>query len=83
MVSVPCNIVRSEHFQNIVKNFNLNQILTETDSPYLSPYKSRMNEPGFIVETIKIISKIKNLEKEEIEKIIFKNYQNFFKWKGI
>jgi len=79
MLSIPCNIVRAEHFQNIVKNFNLNQILTETDAPYLSPFKDKMNEPSFIVETIKIISKIKNLEKDEVEKIIFKNYQNFFK----
>lgn len=78
MLSIPCNVIRSEHFQNIVKNFNLNQILTETDSPYLSPFKDKINEPRFIVETIKMISKIKNLEKEEIEKIIFKNYQNFF-----
>ncbi len=78
MLSIPCNIVRSEHFQNIVKNFNLNQILTETDSPYLSPYKNKMNEPSFIVETIKIISKLKNLEKNEIKNIIFKNFQNFF-----
>ncbi|MEK6835242.1 MAG: TatD family hydrolase [Nanoarchaeota archaeon] len=78
MLSIPCNIIRSEHFQNIIKDFNLNQILTETDSPYLSPYKNKMNEPSFIVETIKMISELKNLEKEEVEKIIFKNFQNFF-----
>src|SRR3989344_3594969 len=77
-LSAPCNIIRSRHFQDIVKNFNLNQILTETDSPYLSPYKDKMNEPSFIVETIKVISKIKNLDKSEVEKIIFKNFQNFF-----
>ena len=78
MLSIPCNIIRSEHFQNIIKDFNLNQILTETDSPYLSPYKNKMNEPSFIVETIKMISELRNLEKEEVEKIIFKNFQNFF-----
>src|SRR3989344_4585985 len=61
-----------------IKNFNLNQILTETDSPYLSPYKDKMNEPSFIIETIKKISEIKNLDKEEVEKIIFMNYQKFF-----
>ena len=77
-LSVPCNIIRSRHFQDIVKNFNLNQILTETDSPYLSPYKDKMNEPSFIIETIKKISEIKNLDKEEVEKIIFMNYQKFF-----
>ncbi|MEK6932776.1 MAG: TatD family hydrolase [Nanoarchaeota archaeon] len=77
-LSIPCNIVRSTHFQDIIKNFEMKQILTETDSPYLSPYKDKMNEPSFIVETIKKISEIKMLEKEEVEKIIFMNYQNFF-----
>ncbi len=77
-LSIPTNIVRSEHFQDIVKDFNLQQILTETDSPYLSPYKDRMNEPSFVIETIKKISDIKNLDKEEVKKIIFMNYQKFF-----
>ena len=78
MISIPTNVVRSEHFQKIVKEFNLNQILTETDAPYLSPYKNKVNEPSFIVETIKMISKIRNLTKEEVEKIIFMNFQKFF-----
>ena len=77
-LSIPCNIVKSTHFKDIVKNFEMKQILTETDSPYLSPYKDKMNEPSFIIETIKKISEIKMLEKEEVEKIIFMNYQNFF-----
>lgn len=78
MISIPTNVVRAEHFQKIVKEFNLNQILTETDAPYLSPYKKKMNEPSFIVETIKMIAKLKNLTKEEVEKIIFANFQKFF-----
>src|SRR3989344_7808179 len=35
-LSIPCNIVKSTHFKDIVKNFEMKQILTETDSPYLS-----------------------------------------------
>ncbi len=77
-LSIPCNVVKSKHFQSIVEEFNLGQIFTETDAPYLSPYKDKMNQPSFILETIKKISEIKNLEKEEVEKIIFMNYQNFF-----
>lgn len=79
MLSIPCTVIKSEHFQNIIKIFDLNKILTETDSPYLSPYVGKMNGPSFIVETINMISKIKNLEKEEVEKIILKNYYHFFK----
>lgn len=77
-ISIPTNVVKAKHFQDIIRNFNFNQILTETDAPYLSPYKDKMNEPSFIKETIKKISEIKNLDKDEVEKIIFMNYQKFF-----
>ena len=77
-LSIPCIINRSRHFQDIAKNFELKQILTETDAPYLSPFKDKMNEPGFVRETIKKISEIKNLEEKEITNIIYMNYQKLF-----
>ncbi|MBL7147477.1 MAG: TatD family hydrolase [Nanoarchaeota archaeon] len=76
--SIPTNIVRLLHFQHIVKQIPLEQLLTETDSPFLSPYKEKRNEPGFIVETIKKISEIKNLSKKETENKIYSNFQKIF-----
>ncbi len=76
--TIPCNIVRSEHFQRIVKLTDLSRILTETDAPFLSPFKDRINEPSFIIETIKKIAEIKNIEKEEVANNIFMNYQSLF-----
>jgi len=40
--------------------------------------KGERSEPSNIKETIKIIAKIKNMETEEVEKIIFSNYQKIF-----
>jgi len=76
--SIPTVVTRLLHFQEVIKRVSLNQILTETDAPYLSPYKNERNEPAFIVETLKIISKIKNIEQQEAEKIIFSNFQKIF-----
>jgi len=76
--SIPTNIVRLLHFQKIVEQTSTSQLLTETDSPYLSPYKDKRNEPSFVVETIKKISEIKKLEKEEVKKIIYMNFQKVF-----
>ena len=76
--SIPTNIVRLLHFQKIVEQTSTSQLLTETDSPYLSPYKEKRNEPSFTVETIKQISKIKNLEQEEVKKLIYMNFQKVF-----
>lgn len=76
--SIPTNIVRLFHFQKIVEETPISQLLTETDSPYLSPYKEKRNEPSFVVETIKKISEIKKLDEEETKKLIYMNFQNFF-----
>ena len=76
--SIPANITRLFHFQKIVEETSISQMLTETDSPYLSPFKEERNEPQFIVETIKKISEIKKLDEEETKKLIYMNFQKFF-----
>lgn len=76
--SIPTNIVFSKQFQSMVKMININKLLTETDAPYLSPYRGRRNEPSFVEETIKKIAHIKQLDVEEVANNIFKNYQEFF-----
>jgi len=76
--SVPTNIVRAENFQSLVRNVDLSQLLTETDAPWLSPYKEKRNEPAFVIETIKEIAKQKSLDSEEVANNIFMNYQKIF-----
>lgn len=76
--SIPTNIVRLLHFQNLVNEISLDNLLTETDSPFLSPHFGKKNEPSFIVETIKKISEIKKLEKEDVENKIYSNFQKIF-----
>jgi TatD DNase family protein len=76
--TIPCNIVRSEQFQRIVRTTNISRLLTETDAPFLSPFKDKMNEPMFIIETIKKIAEIKGMDPEEVANNIFMNYQNLF-----
>lgn len=77
-LSIPAIITRLKHFQEVVERTSLSNLLTETDAPYLSPYKEQRNEPSYIKETIKIIAKIKNITEKETEKIIFSNYQKVF-----
>jgi len=77
--SIPCSMNRMENFKNTLMLSPKEKILTETDSPYLAPIKGETNEPAFIVETIKEISKVWNLPEEETEKIIEKNTKQIFK----
>ncbi len=76
--SIPTNILRDNHFQKLVEMLPLKQLLTETDAPYLGPEKNVPNEPANIARSVPIIAKIKSVTKEEMENIIFANYQRVF-----
>lgn len=76
--SIPPLIVRLQQFQIMADIVNINQLLTETDSPYLSPYPGKRNEPAFVAETIKKIAEIKKFTVEEVSNNIFMNYQRIF-----
>jgi len=79
-LSVPPIITRLQHFQTLVQMTPIEQLLTETDSPYLSPIAGERNEPVNVTFTIKEISKIKNLTEKEVAEQIWKNAQNLFKF---
>lgn len=76
--SIPTNVVRAENIQNIVKTVNINQLLTETDSPFLSPFREKTNEPSFVIESVKKIAEIKGFTVEETANSIWLNFQRLF-----
>ncbi|MEM4245377.1 MAG: TatD family hydrolase [Candidatus Nanoarchaeia archaeon] len=78
MFSIPTNITFSEHFQMMAKEVSMSQIMTETDAPFLPPVKGERNEPANVRYTIKKIAELKKLDEEEVEKMVYSNYQKFF-----
>jgi len=76
--SIPANIVRAHNFQNMAKIIDISRILTETDAPYLSPFRDKRNEPAFIIETIRKIAEIKGMNPEEVSQNIYMNFRKFF-----
>src|SRR4030043_660114 len=78
-MSVPCIINKLQQLQLIVEMAPMNQLFTETDAPYMSPYPDiKRNEPRFIVEGLKKIAEIKKLDVDEVSKMVFMNYQKMF-----
>ena len=55
-------------------------LLVETDAPYLSPipYRGKFNEPSYIIHTIEKLAQIKKTTKEEIISITTKNFKKLF-----
>jgi len=65
---------------NIIENVPVNKLLSETDTPYLSPepFRGKRNEPAYIKYTLKKISEIKNIECGKLETAIYRNVMNLF-----
>ena len=55
-------------------------IMTETDSPYVSPvpHRGKRNEPVYVREVVKRIAEIKNLSEDEVAEQIIKNAKRVF-----
>lgn len=65
---------------DIVKQIDLNNILLETDSPYLTPvpFRGCKNEPYNVHYVANKIAEIKNISVEEVMDITTKNALDFF-----
>lgn len=74
-------ITFSRDYDEILKETPIEDILLETDCPYLAPvpYRGRRNEPSYVVETAKKLAEIKNLPFEEAAEKTFKNAAEVFK----
>ncbi|MBI2652389.1 TatD family hydrolase [Candidatus Woesearchaeota archaeon] len=77
-LTVPTIVVRSQQFQDIVKNVPLTQLFCETDSPYLSPFKEQWNEPSFVIESYNKIAELKQMDINEVVNNIYMNWQKVF-----
>jgi len=72
--SIPLILENTESFKILVNELAITQILVETDSPFLHPEK-KTNSPLEIPRIYNEIAKIKGLDRVELERILFRNYQ--------
>ena len=65
---------------NVIEAIELENIVLETDSPFLPPvpYRGKRNESSYIVKIAEKIAEIKNLELNEIAEITTKNAKLIF-----
>ena len=76
--SIPPVLCRLQHFQMLVEMVNINQLLTETDAPFLGVEAGERNEPAFVLGTVKKIASIKGFDVTETMNTIYMNYSRFF-----
>ena len=69
-----------EKLREVVVEISINDILTETDSPYLSPepFRGKENNPSNVYYVVKEIASIKGISSEEVENITMKSAKEVF-----
>lgn len=77
-LSIPSSVFHKEWFQQVVKETPIENLLCETDSPFLHPLREKNNSPQNVIYSYKKIAEIKNLSLKDIEKKIEKNYNSLF-----
>jgi len=65
----------------LVKRVPIENLLLETDSPFLTPapLRGKRNEPGFIIHTANKIAELKEIELEILSKVTTENAKSLFK----
>ncbi len=73
-------IIFKLNLDEVIEKTPLDEILIETDCPYLTPpQKNGRNEPLYVKHIVEKIAKIKNLSYEEITEITTENAKKLFK----
>ncbi len=64
----------------VVEQTDIRRLVTETDSPYLTPvpFRGRQNKPVYVEYTARKIAEIKGISYEEVCRITFENACRFF-----
>ena len=70
----------AQALRDIVRDLPLDQLLIETDAPYLAPVpmRGKRNEPSFIVHTAAFVAQLKGVTLEELAAATTENFFRLF-----
>jgi TatD DNase family protein len=71
---------KAQKIRDVAKELPLENILIETDAPFLAPqpYRGKRNEPAYVAEVAKALANVRNLPPEEIAATTASNFRRFF-----
>ena len=69
---------KNSNLKDVVEKIDIKDIVLETDSPYLSPYRGCKNEPKNIKIISDYVGNIKKLNEKQMQKILLKNTLDIF-----
>jgi TatD DNase family protein len=71
---------KAEELRETARQVPLDQLLIETDCPFLAPvpHRGKRNEPAYVVEVGRCLADLHGLELEELGRITTENFMRFF-----
>ncbi len=77
----PVTFTNAKDPKIVAQLVDVNFLITETDSPYLSPHplRGKVNSPKNIPLIFEKIQELRNIDKAELEEIIYQNVKRLFK----
>ena len=75
-----CTFKNAKNIVNVIENINIEYILLETDSPYLTPvpFRGQINTPINLIYIAKKISELKNINYNDVKRITNDNAIRLF-----
>jgi TatD DNase family protein len=72
---------KAQNLRDIAKALPLENLLIETDAPYLAPqpYRGKRNEPAYVVEVARTLASVRDLRPEEAASATAENFRRFFR----
>ena len=72
---------KAQNLRDIAKALPLENLLIETDAPYLAPqpYRGKRNEPAYVAEVARTLASVRNLPPEEAASATAENFRRFFR----
>ena len=72
---------KTQNIRDVAKQLPLENILIETDSPYLAPqvYRGKRNEPAYVAEVARTLATVRDLTPDEVGAATSENFRRFFR----
>ena len=77
----PVTFNNAKEIVKVVKEIPLEYLVSETDSPYLTPhpYRGKENQPKYIPLIMEKIASIKEMDIDEVSKVMLENAKKLFR----
>ncbi len=77
-LSIPANVRRAQNFHQLLATLPREQVLLETDCPYLGPDREQLNEPANVAGTAAFAAELWGCSGGEVEEQLSENFERLF-----